>query len=107
MKPLRNPYNERYYSDSPSYYFKSVQREVTLKLDGKEYGVWMDVNLKLWPEHHQLPEIERMWPVDITDYGGHTVRDKELCAKLQAAALDWAKEHLDDLVDQVEKENRE
>ncbi len=87
---------------------RSIEREAMITVGDIDYLVELDAQVSYCPnddgDYHNMDKLDRLWPVTATDPGGHTVLDSELSNKIQTASVEWCKEHLEELVEQAQKE---
>ena len=66
-----------------------------------------EVSVRQWTTEGPLAEIDCIsWP-DCFDAGGHEIRDMGILAMLNEIITQWCHEHIDDIIELIEKASKE
>lgn len=87
----------------PRSYTKTIDIERTLDA----FSCGFEVSVLMWEDNQNMPSVECVSAVIAFNDGGQQVTNPATLNRLNTLAEQWCKDHLDELVDLIEKASKE
>ncbi len=91
----------------PRPYCRVIDIERTLTRKGIEFHCGFEVSVKFWEDNAHLPSIDCVSGVDAWYFNGQPVGHPGILSDLDTIAEQYAQNHLDELVELIEKASKE
>ena len=95
---MREPQSIWQHFNAPRPYTRTIELERSIG----GFQCQFEVSVKLWPEHEQFPEIDCVSEIEAFNDGGQQCTNRATINTLETLVQTYCKEHLDEIVNDIE-----